>query len=98
MSATYYYQVYIGNTEPSRPNLGSIWIRCALGQVCMRIGREWIQIAGAEPIVNYTEGYSYQSLAVQASAPTAVIGKLWFETDTGQTYIYLTDWILVMGV
>jgi len=97
MSATYYYQVYIGNTEPARPNLGAIWVYCSTGQVMMRVGRDWVVIAGFMPIASFTEEYKFLSLHADGTAPTAVIGQMWLDTSTNQNYIYITDWTLVTG-
>ena len=96
MSATYWYQVYVGNTEPSRPNLASIWVHCSVGEVKMRVGRAWIQIAGFEPITVFTEQYKWLSQKV-GTVPTAEIGKMWLDTGTNQNYIYITDWALITG-
>lgn len=97
MAATYYYQLYIGNTQPARAVLGTIWIRPSTSTVYIKIASDYIEMTAGGALTSYHEGYAWKSLISQAGAPTGTVGQLWLNTATGQVFIYLDDWYVLTG-
>jgi hypothetical protein len=97
MAATYYYQLYIGNTQPARAVLGAIWLRPLTSTVYMKIDGSYTEIAAGGGLVTFKEGYQWLDLKVQAGAPTGVVGQMWLNSATSQVFIYIDDWYVLTG-
>ena len=92
----FYYTLIRQETEPENPQPGWFWLKQSIGQLYICIAGEWVPCAGGTATTDPNGVYWY-SVASQATAPTAVAGKIWQDTDIYQEYVYLGGWVPLAG-
>jgi len=90
------YTLIRQETEPTKPQPGFFWLKQSVGQLYYCILGSWLPLVAGSSTAAPNGVYWYE-VAQQSTAPTAVAGKLWIDTDTNQEFVYIGSWIPLLG-
>ena len=95
----YYYTLIRQEDEPIKPQPGFFWLKQSIGQLYISIIGRWIPLVAGSATTD-EDGVFWYSVTSQPDEPapsTTKAGHIWIDTDTKQEFVYIGDWLPLLG-
>ena len=95
---TFYHSVAIQDTEPSNPMNGLFWIKPVNGNCYVALVGDFLPVASGNALNFVPQGFYFRQQYKQESVPgAAVAGDTWLKESTNALYLFIDQFVPLLG-
>jgi hypothetical protein len=94
----FYHTVAIQNAEPSKPMNGLFWMKPVNGNVYIALVGDFLPVASSNAFDFVPQGFYFRQQFKQEAVPgAAVAGDTWLKESIGALYIFIDQFVPLLG-